>query len=186
MVVLLRLKHWQLFLLTWGVTLVINFSMVSDPVLMITLFPLMIVFWAIGLLGWIWAISTTLQPLLPSGVSMNVRQFKMLFLVPVVYALVIVGAMVEIIRSAVHFDTSLPAFLSIIVVLHIFSFICIVFGIRFAAKTMKSVELGRMARFPDYMAEFFLIWFSMIGIWILQPRLNKLAAESDQKRMIQD
>jgi hypothetical protein len=42
------------------------------------------------------------------------------------------------------------------------------------AQTLRSVELGRLANFSDYAIEFFLIWFSPVGFWILQPRLNKL------------
>jgi hypothetical protein len=34
-----------------------------------------------------------------------------------------------------------------------------------------------LAKFSDYSGEFFLIWFSPIGYWILQPRLNKLTDE---------
>jgi hypothetical protein len=44
----------------------------------------------------------------------------------------------------------------------------------FAAKTLKTIELERKAKFPEYAGEFMLIWFSVIGYWILQPRINKL------------
>ena len=64
-----------------------------------------------------------------------------------------------------------------IVVLHLSSMVFIIMGLRFAAKTMKSVELGRTAKFGDYVGEFFLIWFSIIGYWVLQPRLNRLIEE---------
>ncbi|WP_162051329.1 hypothetical protein [Pontibacter pamirensis] len=64
-----------------------------------------------------------------------------------------------------------------IVVLHLLSMVFIFMGLRFAAKTMKTVELGRVAKFGDYVGELFLIWFSIIGYWVLQPRLNKLIKE---------
>ena len=64
-----------------------------------------------------------------------------------------------------------------IVILHLLSMVFIFMGLRFAAKTMKTVELGRVAKFGDYVGEFFLIWFSFIGYWVLQPRLNKLIGE---------
>jgi hypothetical protein len=64
--------------------------------------------------------------------------------------------------------------LPVIIILHLLSMVCIFLGLRFAAKTMKSVEIGRLARFSDYAGEFFLIWFSPIGVWFLQPRLNKI------------
>jgi len=66
------------------------------------------------------------------------------------------------------------AIAGVIVPLHLLSMFIIFWGVRFAAKTLKSVELGRMAKFGDYAGDFFLIWFSIIGYWILQPRLNEL------------
>jgi hypothetical protein len=44
----------------------------------------------------------------------------------------------------------------------------------FVAKTMKSVEMQKTVTFNDYAGEFFLIWFFPIGIWFLQPRINKI------------
>jgi len=37
------------------------------------------------------------------------------------------------------------------------------------------MELGRMAKFSEYLGEIVLIWFSMIGLWVIQPKLNELA-----------
>ena len=76
--------------------------------------------------------------------------------------------------SSTEVDSTAGAVVGFVIVLHLSSIVCIIFGLRFAAKTMKSVELGRMARFGDYAGEFFLMWFSIIGFWVLQPRLNKL------------
>jgi hypothetical protein len=45
----------------------------------------------------------------------------------------------------------------------------------FTARVIKSVELQRKARFEDAVAEFFLIWFFIVGLWILQPRVNRIA-----------
>lgn len=47
----------------------------------------------------------------------------------------------------------------------------------FAARSIKTAELQQEQRFSDFIGEFFLIWFSFIGIWILQPRLNRLVAD---------
>jgi hypothetical protein len=49
----------------------------------------------------------------------------------------------------------------------------------FAAKTLKTVELKREATFSDFVGEFFLIWFNFIGIWILQPKINKIIQSQD-------
>jgi hypothetical protein len=142
---------------------------------MVKVFPIMMLLFMVGILGWVWAIATELHEKLPTGVRLNVRQFKVFFSIPIIYMLAIIGFM------AYQFNTGSTAkssneglIIGLIVILHLGSMVCIFLGLRFAAKTMKSVELGRLARFGDYAGEFFLIWFSIIGFWVLQPRLNKL------------
>jgi hypothetical protein len=43
------------------------------------------------------------------------------------------------------------------------------------------VELQREALAGDYIVDFILFWFFIVGIWFLQPRINKIfAGDSDQ------
>ena len=46
--------------------------------------------------------------------------------------------------------------------------------INFSAKALKETETKRTQEFKDYSSEFFLIAFLIIGVWIIQPRLNKI------------
>ena len=173
---LLKLKHWQLFGMTWGMPLLINIFTFSNPALIIQTFPLMMVFFVVGTFGWIWAISTHLNAKLPAGVSLNATRFKMLFVIPLLY-LVATMAWVGLSfwgDSNEQQNVNPGTLAAILIPLHLLSMVIIFWGVRFAAKTMRSVELGRMARFGDYVGEFFLIWFSIIGYWVLQPRLNEL------------
>jgi hypothetical protein len=178
---LLRLKHWQLFLLTWGLPITIDIYAFSDLELMVKLFPLMTVVFAMAVFGWIWAIAAVLHQRVPIGVNLNLTQFKVMFSIPIIYILTIV---LLIDRQSFagpngHGEVIGFTFLPAIVVIHLVSMVCILLGMRFAAKTLKSIELGRNATFRDYAAEFFLIWFSPIGCWILQPRLNRLTDSPD-------
>jgi hypothetical protein len=173
---LLRLRHWQLFLLTWGLPIALNFlTFFNTGLPVLGVFPIMMILFTFGVFGWVWAISTELHKKLPIEVKLNVGQFKIFFLIPIVYILGI-----TIWMSSSFFGGSngqsdnMSAAIGLIIVLHLLSMVCIFLGLRFAAKTMKSVELGRMAKFGDYAGEFFLIWFSVAGVWVLQPRLNKL------------
>jgi len=55
------------------------------------------------------------------------------------------------------------------------------------AKTVKSGELNRRARFSDYIGEFFLLWFWPLGIWFIQPKVNKLVdSEYDENLIVTD
>ena len=45
------------------------------------------------------------------------------------------------------------------------------------------MRAGRRAdSFYDYAGAFFLLWFFPLGIWILQPRVNALAAMPPTQR----
>jgi hypothetical protein len=173
---LLRLKHWQLFLLTWGVPIAIDIYSFSDPTILFRLFPAMMFVFMVMVFGWIWSVSTVLHKQLPHGVDLNLRQFQLMFAIPIVYCLFILG-WINVANFTGEYGSgeSMGVTLTIsIVVMHLVSIACILLGVRFAAKTLKSIELGRLAKFGDYAGEFFLIWFSPIGIWVLQPRLNRL------------
>ena len=42
------------------------------------------------------------------------------------------------------------------------------------AKLFKSAEQNTSAKFNEYAGDFFMFLFSIIGVWILQPRINKM------------
>jgi hypothetical protein len=173
---ILKLKHWQLFLFTWGLPIIIDIFSFSNPMILVQLFPLMMIFFAIGIFGWVWAIATVLHKKLPTDVNLNLGRFKIYFLIPIVYVLALSLWLGFRFYYGNGFENeSAGTTADILIFLHLFSMVCIFLGLRFAAKTMKSVELGRVAKFGDYAGEFFLIWFSFIGVWVLQPRLNKLS-----------
>ena len=46
------------------------------------------------------------------------------------------------------------------------------------AKTIKTAEQKRKLDFGDFAGEFFLMWFFMIGVWILQPKINRMSEEN--------
>jgi len=52
---------------------------------------------------------------------------------------------------------------------------CIFYLMYKAAKTIKTAEVQKPVSFGDFAGEFFLLWFFPIGIWFLQPKINKLA-----------
>lgn len=174
--ILLKLKHWQLFSLTWGAGILLNIFSIADPMLVIRLLPVIMLLFAFGTFGWIWAIATGFSEKLPPGADFNVGRFKAIFAIPVVYILLICTGLAFVFFGG-NSDILGEAggFVAVIILLHLISMVCIFYGIRFAAKTLRSAELGREAHFSDYVGEFFLIWFSIIGYWILQPRINKLA-----------
>ena len=47
----------------------------------------------------------------------------------------------------------------------------------YSAKSIKRAELNKEHKTADLVSEICLIYFFVIGIWILQPRLNKIMTE---------
>jgi hypothetical protein len=64
--------------------------------------------------------------------------------------------------------------MAIIIPLHLFSMFCIFYCLYFVSKTFKTAELQRQTTFSDFAGEFFLLWFYPVGIWIVQPKINKM------------
>jgi len=57
------------------------------------------------------------------------------------------------------------------------SFLPVIFTlycIYFTAKTYRTLRLQRIATFKEYLSDFLLILFFPIGLWILQPKINKM------------
>ena len=190
----LKAKHWVLFLLTFGIPMVFQFVMVGlmlsnlftsqnsdffDPFDRMKFFPLvMLVFMAV-LYGWFWSIAIGLQKKVPENVKMKVKKFKFFFVFPMVYFLLFMGFFFSSINSL--FEQNIESHFGIIgglfvfiIPLHLFAMFCIFYIFYFVAKTFKTVELQREVTFGDFAGEFFLLIFYPIGVWIIQPKINKM------------
>lgn len=176
----LTLKHWQLFGLLVGIPMIFQFVIMGsvfasrNPTIMFAVFPVMMILFIGIFFGWFYALGTNLHKKLPETVTMNLTKFKIFLFIPVVYMLILsvfMFGMFSIISTGAEPN---PLFLVLIVPLHLFSMFCIFYCLYFIAKALKAVELQKPVKFSDYVGEFFLIWYFPVGIWIIQPRVNKL------------
>lgn len=195
----LRARHWQLFVLTFGLpfllqfilmsTMIGNFGREKEPNISFVpdffgLFVVILLLVLVTQFGWYWSVAIGLQPKVPANVRLKVRKFKVFFFIPLSYMLTLfLGFAVFMIGfSGLAASDEEPSFtffatlFGIIFPLHFFSIFCIFYCLYFIAKTLKTIELQRETTFSDFSSEFFLLWFFFIGIWILQPRINALAA----------
>ncbi len=128
--------------------------------------------------GWQWSVVMGLQKLVPAGVKIKLTQFKIFFFIPVVYITLVCGLLALLFNSDMmrggQPDPAIFMVFAIIFPVHLFAMFCIFYSIYFVAKTIKTAELQREVTFSDFVAEFFLVWFHFIGIWILQPKINKM------------
>jgi hypothetical protein len=58
--------------------------------------------------------------------------------------------------------------------LHIFAMACMFYSLYFVSKSLTRVETGRPALFPKFAGSLVLLWFFPVGIWVVQPKVNRL------------
>lgn len=197
----LRAKHWQLFILILGIPLIFQLYLMNSIFSEITTgetedltfildfmkyYPIVMTIVIGTLFGWMWSISMGLQSKIPVEIRPETKLFKIFFFVPMVYLIGLAYLMSTFFRSFMELastntppdiDPSIFNIASFVVPLHLFSIFCIFYCFYFTAKTFKTAELQKELSFGDFVGEFFLIWFSPVGVWILQPKLNQMADE---------
>jgi hypothetical protein len=177
---LLTLKHWQLFGLLIGIPIIFQSitigSIISrnNPRFMFHLFPVMMILFITLFFGWFYALGTNLYKKLPATEQMNLTRFRVFLFIPVAYMTFLSVFMFGLFSNILSGFKPNPAIFVLIIPLHLFSMFCIFYCLYFNAKALKTVEWQRRVKFDDFIGEFFLIWFFPIGIWIIQPRINKL------------
>jgi len=77
------------------------------------------------------------------------------------------------------FQSFSPGLLELILPLHLFVMICMFYLLYFVSKSLVMAETNKPASFCDYAGPFFLLWFFPVGIWIVQPRVNRLYSEKE-------
>lgn len=198
-----KAKHWQLFLFMFGIPILSQMFVMGNMISQIgennppdmsfmlkyfSLLPFIMVLFLGTFFGWFWSIAIGLKHKIPQEIKMKTTKFKIFFFIPLVYILLFVtllGISMSWIVTGVNSGiqpnfVNIGLFISIIFPLHFFSMFCIFYCLYFVAKTIRTIELQRECSFSDFAGEFFLIWFYPIGIWIIQPRINKIAEEENQ------
>ncbi len=189
---LLRLKHWQLFVLMFGIPFILQFffaaalALAPDSMIPYAVMPLIMLLFIIIFFGWFYALGVNMHKRLPASVKMNLGRFKIFLFIPVIYILSICILMFFVFNNISTADQP-PRYLglfALIIPVHLFSMFCIFYCLYFNAKALKSVELQRPVTFNDFVGEFFLLWFYPVGVWFIQPRVNKLVENNNVQEEI--
>ncbi|TPE42590.1 hypothetical protein FJM65_17400 [Pontibacter mangrovi] len=160
MSVILRLKHWQVFLILLFIQLLNNFSYTDNPAVT----QACVTAGYLLFLSMLLLYGHQLYDYLPRKVELSYTLFVLnCFLLAAValVALVLTG------KPDVHFTGiyALPALYLLYAMVHV---------VAFPAKVLCSAELKREAKAAEYVGTFFMIVFWPFCIWVLQPRVNKL------------
>jgi hypothetical protein len=178
---LLHFKAWQLFLLLFGVPAVLHGGVLS------ALFTGQSAPWAgVGilfgafltlglLLAWFYALGSHLHRRLPATAPMSLARFRLAAVLPVAYGGLLLGYGLNVFRGGAP-DGVNGGLIAGLVLLHLSSMAGIFYCLYFTAKALKTVERNAPVPVSEYVGEFFLLWFYPVGIWMLQPRVNRLFA----------
>lgn len=191
----LKAKHWQIFILMIGIPMIFQFIMMfsmfsnfdmetnPDPEKIFSVFyffPIIMIAYMSVFFSWFWSIAIGLQNKVPKHIKMKVKKFKIFFFIPLIYIFtlsIVIGFSFSSNQMNNGIFPSKFGFLIPIVILplHLFSMFCMFYMLYFCSKTIKTVELQKEVSFGDFMGEFFSLWFYPIGIWLIQPKINKLS-----------
>ncbi|GET25441.1 hypothetical protein [Prolixibacter sp. NT017] len=161
----LKLKHWQIFLI-WILGSIQALLFVNSD-----FWILSFVIYFGPIFGWLYAIGKVLNEN-DSGTVKKLNIWSVIFLISAVpYAIEYHEMLTR--SSSSRTLNGLVLFLSAIPGLIAGIKICII-----SAKSLKEKEKQREQRFSDYLTEFILMLYMVIGVWIIQPRLNKIMKEN--------
>lgn len=145
---------------------------------MFYLLPVILILSMSAFFAWIYTMGTELNKKLPDTVSVNLNKFRGLLLYSIGYvAFFCLFALVgfKMLSDSESTNNNWPLF---ILPFHIAAFYGIIYSLYFIAKELKSVELRQEVKFGDFAGEFMLLWFYPLGIWVIQPRINRIFDET--------
>lgn len=188
---LLTIKHWQLFLLIFAIPILVQIGAliiiistqsmgtgVAYPVfdtMIVTIIIVSLISQAIYMM-WLWAIGTKIYQKLPAHLKLDVIKFKLVFVITVVLFFILISMMALLFASIFGYTFYAWIFSSfpIIFVIEVMIMVLMVYIFNFIAKTISLIEMKTEVKLSDYFVYIILIWLFPIGVWILQPKLNKI------------
>jgi hypothetical protein len=172
-----RAKHWQIFLLFVMVFAVGELPLIGNlsaaarsqegyaDGLILTEIAAAVAGWCFLL--WLWSLGSFLTSIVPPALKLKRRFFLFTILCPALYVLVSIGLFQSIDRKL--FVMTIPV--------HLFAVFCMFCNLYFVAEGLVIAETDERASFFDCLGPFLLLWFAIIGVWFIQPRINRLYAE---------
>jgi len=132
--------------------------------------------WTALLLAWYGVLGTRLSNRAPESVRMSAALFR----AALGYAFVYLAIYCSVPWIAFGSFGPTPGFamLGVIVPLHLLAMVCMLYVLYFVARSLRMAETQQNATFYDYSGPFFLLWFFPIGVWVIQPRINRMFADA--------
>ncbi|MFD1187775.1 hypothetical protein [Pontibacter rugosus] len=173
---LLQLRHLQTFILIFILPFALQFSLqqllAALPIHTGSIYTLLFdVLPASVYVLWLWAVGLWLHQRLPAQV--NPLYFHLSNLYFILYTILFVYTL-SVIRDSIITGIFPLGMLALLMPLHLLSTFCYLYIVYFVARAMVSAEQHQTVSFSAYAGTYFLFLLLPVGIWWLQPRLNRL------------
>jgi len=167
-----RSKHWQVFAIVFGLFCCANAVLLlpafngpkKSGLSMLDVIGVL-TFYACFTM-WYWSMGSFICSIVEPTLRPKLRFFCFAIVYPLAYLLVF----------NLFFDHLTPIVFLAIFPFHLLAMFCLLYTPAFIARNLAVAETGRALRFRDYAGTVFLVWFFPIGIWFVQPRINRLYA----------
>jgi hypothetical protein len=118
--------------------------------------------------AWFWSMGSFLDSIVKPELKLKARFFRFVLIYPFVYLFIFFPFL--FLRPA-------PVPAAVIVPLSLFGMFCLLYIFYFVSKNLVLAETGEPASFSEYAGLFLLFCFFPIGVWVIQPRINRLYEE---------
>src|SRR6267378_3747163 len=121
----------------------------------------------LGLFVWFWSMGAFFSSIVQLELRIKSGFFRVALIYPPCYFVFFIAT----------FQSSSRGLLGLILPLHVFAMVCMFYLLYFVSKSLVLAETSKQASFYDYAGPFFLLWFFPVGVWFIQPRINRLHAQ---------
>lgn len=173
-----RAKHWQIFLLFVAIFAIGELPMLGyatsaarSPEGFAEAFVVLEIVTAVSALCyllWLWSMGSFLNSLAQPVLRLRIS----------VFSLTVIFTSIYVFGFVALFESVTPIAFGVIVPLLLLAAFCMFYNFYFVSKSLAIAETGKSATFNEYAGTFFLLWFYPIGIWFIQPRINRLYAKT--------
>ena len=166
------MKHWELFLMLFLPTALCFLFRVPFERLVIAAIALFVM---IILLTWLYSIGSWANRQLPESRRSGTTLFIIGLAAPILYTVMAITIYFPMLNSSTP-----PPPPTWMLPMHLASMAGVFYGIWFSARKLKSLQENEDADFMIFSSTFLLMWIFPLGIWLIQPEVNKLYYKLEQ------
>lgn len=127
---------------------------------------------------WVWSITSALRKNIPDTIRDIFPKFRLFLILQFLVMALLIGGFAFVMQYFMQSPQKFINLIFLIMPLGFAGYAINAFFLYYASKIIKTAELQREVTFKDHTNEFIMLWFYPIGVWFIQPLINKLGKRS--------